>query len=221
MISRYTIIFCGFVLFFTYFARGQVSLWQDRNIYGNNLQAGQLIEVKVDENFVININSKWDTSKKIDLQLLPDTKNFNFLFPSQQNKNSNRNTNVQFQIRDSYHFSIQAVVGQPGAGTSLYSLQARKDIVVDRKPASILLSGLIHPKYVKNDQVSSKHIANLRLNVIAEPPPERDTSIALKPPEPEEIEDPENPPPSKAELSEQEKQDILLRHLQEIIEALR
>ena len=198
---------------------GQSSLWQGKSPYGDNLEAGQMIEVKIDEVFDININSKWDNSAKIELQLLPDTKNLPFLKSSEQSKTRSRQSQARYQIRDKLNFTMQAVIGAPQQN-NLYPIQAQKSLIIDLKPTSITLTGLINPRYVRNNTISSKHVANLNLNINTEPPADRDTSLRLKPPKPEEITDPQNPPSPKAELSEAERQQILLRHLQEIIGVL-
>ena len=195
---------------------GQSSLWQDRNPYRDNIEPGQMLEVKVDEVFHINIDSQWDTNTRIQLQLLPDTKNLPFLSSSEQSKTKDSQSKARYRIRDRLAFSMQAIVGA-SQQNNIYPIQARKTLVIDGKPTRITLTGFIDPKYVKNDMVSSRHVADLNLSVRTEPPPVLDNSIQLKPPRPEEITDPENPPPDKAELSEAEKQAILLNHLREII----
>ena len=205
------LMLCSSVLF------SQTSLWQDAGANGSELQAGSLVEVRVHEVFRINIDSEWRLNSKAELNLTPDTKNLPFLSASNQNKSGSKDAQARYRIRDSFYFNMQAVIGEPQAGSGLYPIQARRVIVIDLKPTQVVLSGLIHPKHVKGDAIESKHIAELRLNVTTRPPSDRDTSIALKPPLPEEITDPERPPPATAELSEQEKQRILLRHLQEVI----
>ena len=195
---------------------GQSSLWQDKSPYVNDLKAGQMIEVKIDEVFHINIDSKWDTSTKIKFQLSPDTKNLPFMYSSEQSKVKDRQSKARYRIRDRLNFSLQAIVGAPQQN-NIYPIQAQKSLIIDLKPTRIRLTGLINPKHVRNDRISSKHIANLNLHILTDPPPERDSTIQLKPPKPEDIRDPQNPPPAKAELSEAEKQKILLKHLQEII----
>ena len=205
-----------FLLLTPTFPFGQSSLWQDRSLYGDGLEAGQMIEVKINEVFHINIDSRWDTSSKIEFQLSPDIKNLPFISPSEQSKMRDRQSKARYRVRDELHFSIQAIVGAPRQN-NVYPIQARKSLIVDLKPIQVILTGLINPKYVRNDTINSKHIANLNLSISAEPPADRDNTIRLKPPRPEDIKDPRNPPPSKAELSEVEKQRILLKHLQEII----
>ena len=195
----------------------QVSLWTNTGSYGNSLRPGSVINVKVNEAFRININSKWNVSSKAELNLLPDTKTLPFLSTSEQSKNRNKNVSATHRIKDILSFNLQAVIGQPQQGSGLYPIQATRSILIDLKPTQITLSGLVDPKYVQNDVVASSHIVNLQLTVRTQPPFERDGSIQLKPPRPEEITDPNNVPPNQAKLSEQEKQNILLKHLQEII----
>ena len=198
----------------------QVSLWQNQNPYGDNLKAGELLEVKVQEIFNVKVDSKWTSDSQAELSLTPDTKNLPFLSSSEQSKANKKNASAKYRIKDELNFSIPAVIGQPQPGSNLYPIQARKSVIIDLKPTQIVLTGLIHPKYVKNSMIHSKYIAELQLNITSAPPIARENTIGLKPPKPEDIKDPNNPPASKAELSEEEKQKILLQHLQRIIGVL-
>ncbi len=195
----------------------QVSLWKNAGFHGNSLRPGSVVEIKVNEIFHINIDSKWNVSNKAELNLLPDTNTLPFLFSSEQSKKRNKDTRAKYSIKDMLSFSLQALIGQPQQGSGLYPIQARRSILIDLKPTQITLSGLVDPKYVQNGIVTSSHILNLQLNIRTQPPFDRDNSIQLKPPRPEEITEPNNVPPNQAKLSEQEKQDILLKYLQEII----
>ena len=161
------------------------SLWKDKNYIINGVRPGQLVEVDINESFLVEINSQSESSQKASLSLVPDTKNLPFLTPSEQNKNYSANSKTKYKIRDKYHFYIQAQIGEPeNSSLMLYPIRARKVVLIDLKPTQIILAGVIDPKNIKNGKIESRYIADLQLNILTETPIPKDETIALKAPSP-------------------------------------
>ena len=213
------VIFNIIFFLFSFVSIFSQSLWQERNYVINGVYSGGLLEVDINEAFLVEINSEWNTAQKANLNLVPDTKNLSFLTASQESKSYDKTAKAKYKIKDKYRFYIQAQVGEPVKG--LYPITAKKSIIIDLKPTQLILSGIIDPKHVKSGQIQSRYISDFKLNIITEPSIPVDDSISLKQPKPEDIKDPNNPPAAKAELSEQEKQVILLKHLQGVLGLLK
>ncbi len=197
----------------------QTSLWQDHNPYISAVRSGDILEILVDENLVTDVDSKWERSDKLELKLYPDTKNLPFLNSSEQSRADNRNNKVRYKLKDGLSFRIAGIVGEARNDGRVYTLQATRNVRVDGKPAQVQLSALFDPRQVKNRTVRSSQLAELAIVIVSEPPVVRNTTINLKPPRnPADTTPPQ--PVSTAELSEQEKQQILLRHLQQILGGL-
>ncbi|MCS6985687.1 MAG: flagellar basal body L-ring protein FlgH [Leptospiraceae bacterium] len=194
------------------FLWAQSSLWQDHNPYISSVAVGDILEIVVDETFVADIDANWERKQVLEAKIYPDTKNFPFLPQSEQSKTRSNNNKVRYKLKDNLKFRLAGIVGEKRG--KLFTLEASRNLRVDGKPVSLNLKALFDPRHVKNGQIRTSQLAELSITVQTEPPVPRDTRINLKPPRAEG----ETPPPvNSAELSEQEKQQYLLRHLQEIL----
>lgn len=201
-----------FVFFIPLCLYAQTSLWQDHNPYVASVKTGDILEIIIDENFVADVDANWERKGTIEAKIYPDVKNFPFLTQSEQSKTRTNNNKVRYKLKDSLRFRIAGLVGEKQG--KLFALQASRNLRIDGKPVSLNLTALFDPKHVKNGQIRSSQLAELAITVQSEPPIPRDNRINLKPPI-----DPNQPAPpiNTAELTEQEKQQYLLRHLQEIL----
>lgn len=190
----------------------QNSFWKDHNPYRPGYSVGQLVEIEVTEKFAVDAEGTWENGQRLEFKLYPDTKNLPFLNNSEQSKNRKKNSKTKYKLRDNYRFMLTGIL-QAGTAPNM-GIRAEKTINVDGKPARMLLTGIIDPGKVKHGRIKSSQIANMSLSITSEAPVSRPQNINLKPPA-----DPNRPQPAinKAELSEQEKQQLLLQHLREIL----
>ncbi len=187
----------------------QTSLWKNnKSPYRSNVQEGDLVEIQVNETFTAQIDSTLNNKKKLEIQLTPDPNNLPFLPSAEQSKNNHRQTTKQYTLKDKYEFTLQGTIGARRQDFSLYPISAQKTILINQKPTTITITGLIHPKDVKAHAISSRYIANLTISITTQ-----EVKLA------NEIVSPSSNTQPYI-LDENKKKAILANYLQEIIELI-
>jgi len=203
---------------------GQTSLWNNSNPAGSNLNNNEILTVLVDENFIIKIDDKWNRNIEMDLMLTPDREYGNFLKPVEESRSNARKVSEKQSVSERIKFSLPARIEDQG--NNLYKITATKSFSVDNKESLVQITGFIHARYVKNRSVRSSDIADLIMSISSIAKTEKNNQVQMQAPEAPVPENQAasgsqvNPVPETPSLTEQEKKDITLKYIQEVMGAL-
>ena len=186
----------------------QSSLWKDHNPYAEPLKEGDLVEVRIKDNFTVDIDSKWQNDNKIEFKLNPD-KSLEFLKAADQNKTHSNNSNVIFDIDETLDLKVMAEVKKTEDNGRTFLIEGRKVITIDQKTSAMVLSGKISPGSVKGGMIDSTMIADLNLSIQARNPFPRDNNYRQPARN-------DNQPPEQV-ITNEEKRKLIEKHFQEIL----
>lgn len=210
-IKRITFIVSICIILFGVNAIAQTSLWKDAAPYSENKGPGDIVTLRVQERFILETNDRNDGSTKQEIRLEPDTRNLPFLNPSTQSKSIERVGKSRYRMRETLKFSLAVQLLEPGQNQKTLPIRGSFTFDIDSKPGRILVTGEVDPRHIRNGILLSENVYNLSMRVQVETPFPSDNRLQLKPPNAAVAE------PNTAQLSPQEEQDILLRHLRRII----
>lgn len=192
----------------------QTSLWSDRNIYAGNYQPGDLVVVHVKENFSLKAKGKWGSTMEFELSVVPDKNNTPFLAPSEQSRVNSTKTKEDQNVSEKLEFQIAALLTDVEGQAGVLGIDARKQITLDGKVSSIVMTGFVDPGKIKKDAVYSGEIYNLTLSVTTAPPVFRDQTIEQEPAT-------EDTQGDQFRWRDADKERLILNHIREIVGGLR
>jgi len=224
MKKSYIISSIFFTIFMSESFYAQTSLWNNSNPASSNLNNNEILTVLVDENFTIKIDDKWNRNIEMDLMLTPDREYGNFLKPVEESRSNARKVSEKQSVSERIKFSLPARIEEQG--NNLYRITATKSFSVDNKESLVQITGFIHARYVKNRSVRSSDIADLTMSITSIAKAEKNNQIQMQAPEAPVTENQVAPgsqvnqAPATPVLTEQEKKDITLKYIQEVMGAL-
>ncbi|MCL2154954.1 MAG: flagellar basal body L-ring protein FlgH [Leptospirales bacterium] len=197
------------ILFFAVFAYS-ATVWQDRDIYSTdkNLQVGDIIVVNVRDLSKLKFEIALKNNSSSDILSNPDMTITGFLPKIASNKNIKNNESTNYNGNSKLEFSIAARITarQPNGlstitGTRVYSFNGVSNAIV--------VTGVIDPKQLSAGTINSEQVADFMIQIT-----ERKEGLTItKPPlaEGETV---------NAELTDAEKQQILIDYLEKMIREL-
>lgn len=193
------------------------SLWKDKDPYSypKNISPGSVIKVVLKQGLKVEYESEYKATFDNDIKTVPDKK----LVPDLPAYNSN-STYMRSKVGKSKSagkvLGVMAVLVtsvDPGSGN--LELEGNKNFNLEEERMSLRLTGTISPEDLdKNRFISSDLIANLRVEFLGTLNPKNLNSpnIQMK-----QIQNPDGTVTEKAEISEKEKQEIILKNIKRLL----
>jgi len=193
------------------------SLWKDKDPYSypKNISPGSVIKVILKQGFKVEYESEYKATFDNDIKTVPDKK----LIPDLPAYNSN-STYMRSKVGKSKTagkvIGVMAVlVTGIDPGTGNLELEGQKVLNLQEERMSLRLRGTISPEDLdKNLYISSDLVANLQVEFSGTLSPKNINSpkIELK-----QKTNPDGTVSERAELSESEKQEILLKNIKRVL----
>ena len=202
---KYTLI----ILFLAALAHS-ATIWQDRDIYSTdrNLQVGDIIVVNVRDLSKMKFEIALKNNSASDILSNPDVTITGFLPKISSNKNIKNNESTNYIGNSKLEFSMAARITarQPNGlstitGSRVYSFNGVAN--------TIQITGVIDPKQLSAGTINSEQVADFRIQIT-----ERKEGLTITKPPLAEGET------ANAELTEAEKQRILIDYLEKMIREL-
>jgi flagellar L-ring protein FlgH len=209
-----TVFFLLFTFRFSVFSQ---SLWEDKDPYstGQNLKVGSIIKVELTEDFHTTYFYESNKDDTHTIKSAPDKK----LIPEMMSFHSDRSiaqkSNGLLKAKNKVvgYMSVQVTDKEEESGNFL--INGTRIAILDEQLYEVKLSGLVSPMDLQGDKtLSSSSIANLKLEVKSRPNQKtlNDPNLQLKP-----YKERNNRDINKAEISDEEKQKILLKNLKRML----
>ena len=192
------------------------NLWQDHNPYGahQNLRQGTILKLEVDEPVEIRYEYENMTDEDVTIKIVPDQKLTEL--PSTDNSKSitSKKTNdleSNGRLRFRMAVTVQADIDDDVATFTGTKLLAQED---GRTRQLLRVSGRVHVGDIKSGRrVHSNDVADFQVLVNGSPIPQnKDLPLKQVPGE-----EPGDPPQPSAELSDREREQLLLEYLNRIL----
>lgn len=188
------------------------SLWEDHNPYnpGVRLVAGTILKLKIDEPIKIEYEYEDLRDENITVKLVPDQNLTEFLKPVDANQNVTSKNKGKLKSNNRVVFSIGVrVLEVSEQGTIQFSGSKQITAESGKHTQQISVRGQIHRDDIKvGRMILSGNVADLVINVRGAPI-KQNKNITMK------VEG--NPAQPKANLSETEKQRLLLDYLNRVL----
>jgi flagellar basal body L-ring protein FlgH len=197
------------VVFFAAFASG-ATIWQDRDIYSTdrNLQVGDIILVNVRDLSKFKFEITLKNNSSTDIISNPDVTITGFLPKISANKNIKNNESTNYNGNSKLEFSVAArITGRQQNGMS--TINGSRTYSFNGVTNSIQITGVIDPKQLSAGTINSEQVADFRIQIT-----ERKDGLTITKPQLAEGES------VNADLTEAEKQRILIDYLEKMIREL-
>lgn len=185
------------------------SIWKDKNIYSSveNARIGDIIVINIRD--ISNIRFNMETSNRSNSSVTnePDMTITGFLPKISANKKIINADSTQMSGKNSMSFSISARIQNKNG--NLLALAGTRTYSFSGATSTMLVSGLVDPNTIKGRSVDSNDMADFRLEI-------RGTKEGLNLRR-DKLKEGET---AKANLTEQEKQDLILDYLQKMVKEL-
>ncbi|EKR66304.1 MULTISPECIES: flagellar basal body L-ring protein FlgH [Leptospira] len=192
------------------------SLWADKNPYSmrQNIKVGSPLYVKIKNGLQAEFELESNADETLTLKVMPDKK----IIPDMPSYNSDRTitrkNKGKIKSVGKIKGNLTVLVTAVDPNTGLLSVRGQKMNVINGEENSLFLSGTVSPEFVEKDSsIDADKIANLQVNFSGKikrqeviPP------IALKT-----VTNPDGSVTTKAELSEEEKQRLILNQLNRLL----
>jgi flagellar basal body L-ring protein FlgH len=185
------------------------SIWKDKNIYSSveNAKIGDIVIVNIRDLSNIRFNLETNSRSNSSVTSEPDMTITGFLPKISASKKITNSDSTQMSGKNSMSFSISARIQNKNgnlltvAGTRTYSFSGVTN--------TILVNGLVDPYTIKGRSVDSNDMADFRLEI-------RGTKEGLNLKR-DKLKEGDT---AKANLTEQEKQDVIIDYLQKMVKEL-
>ncbi len=185
------------------------SIWKDKNIYSSveNAKIGDIVIVNIRDISNIRFNLETNSRSNSSVTSEPDMTITGFLPKISASKKIINSDSTQMSGKNSMSFSISARIQNKNgnlltvAGTRTYSFSGVTN--------TILVNGLVDPYTIKGRSVDSNDMADFRLEI-------RGTKEGLNLKR-DKLKEGDT---AKSDLTEQEKQDVIIDYLQKMVKEL-
>ncbi len=214
----FTLFFIVVSVFLLPFALTSQSLWQDHNPYSSaaaRIGPGVILKLRVSEPVRIVYDYENSTDENIEVKLVPDRNITDFLTAAESNRSIVKRFSNRVNSRGRINFSMAVRVEALLEGDAI-AFSGTKLLIQENQISrqQIEVAGQIHREDIKPGRmIDSAHVADLQIVFTGAPIP-RSRNLPLKE---EAGETPDAPPRPSAELSEREKQEILLEYLNRLL----
>jgi len=217
------------ILFFAFFSFGiysqSNSLWVDSNPYSTGqqgLQVGAIVRVVLRDGIKAEYNYEAGKDETITIKSAPDKKSIPEIMGYNMDRNITGKKNGKEKSQSKIIGSMAALVtGLDTSGNLI--IKGQREATYDTGKSSLKISGIVSPGDIKDgNAVESDRVAELKLEYIASPIEKnlKDPDIQLKPaldPKGKPMIGPDGQPVFKAELSETERQKIILKNIKRLL----
>ena len=217
------------ILFFAFFSFGiysqSNSLWVDSNPYSTGqqgLQVGAIVRVVLRDGIKAEYNYEAGKDETITIKSAPDKKSIPEIMGYNMDRNITGKKNGKEKSQSKIIGSMAALVtGLDTSGNLI--IKGQREATYDTGKSSLKISGIVSPGDIKDgNAVESDRVAELKLEYIASPIEKnlKDPDIQLKPaldPKGKPMIGPDGQPVLKAELSETERQKIILKNIKRLL----
>ncbi|MEQ9363836.1 MAG: flagellar basal body L-ring protein FlgH [Leptospirales bacterium] len=192
------------------------NLWQDHNPYGahQNLRQGTILKLEVDEPVQIRYEYENLSDEDVTIKIVPD-QGITELPPADSTKSITTKKNSDLESNSRLKFRM-AVTVQADVENDVVTFSGTKLIAQEdgRTRQLIRISGRVHTGDIKaGRRVHSNDIADFQVLVNGGPIPQtRDLPLKTVPGD-----EPGDPPQPSAELSDREREQLLLEYLNRIL----
>jgi len=198
------------MLFFLAAGAGAKTLWVDRNIYssGANLRAGDVLIVEIRDMSRMNFNMSVSDDRSATVSSSPDVNITGFLPKVSSDRKLSGTDRVRFSGQGRISLSIAATIRNRAAG-GLFRIAGSRTYAVNGISNRITVTGLVNPSFVKGRRIAAENVADLRMDIST-----TKEGIAIRRPKPGKDEK------ASVELTEEEKQRIIIDYLQKMLREL-
>ncbi|WP_061216262.1 flagellar basal body L-ring protein FlgH [Leptospira santarosai] len=192
------------------------SLWTDKNPYSmrQNIKVGSPLYVKIKNGIQAEFELESNADETLTLKVMPDKK----IVPDMPSYNSDRTitrkNKGKIKSLGKIKGNLTVLVTAVDPNTGLLTIRGQKMNVINGEENSLLLSGTVSPEFVEKDSsVDADKIADLQVSFNGRiKPREVIPPISLKT-----VANPDGSVTTKAELSEEEKQRLILNQLNRLL----
>lgn len=205
-------------LLFSFLQQGgaEDSLWSDNNPYSGekNIKAGSIISIIFKDNVKTEFKVEVQTTDNNTTKTTPDKKLVPELIPYSSDKSFVKNNKGTYKTIGNLSGKFAVVVNRVDEETGTYYISGRKETLYDGESQTLQVTGIISSVAVKNMTVNSADIANLRVEFKGKISPKilKEPNINLK-----QKPNPDGTTTVKAELSEEEKQQMILNYIKRLL----
>jgi flagellar basal body L-ring protein FlgH len=198
------------LMFFFSTAADAVTIWQDKDVYSTNknLQIGDIIIINVKDFSKLKFDIALNNNTSTDITSNPDMTITGFLPKISSNKNIKNNESTNFNGNSKIDFAIAARVTEKQAnGFSV--VNGLRVYTFNGVTNTILITGIVDPKLLNAGEIDSEQIADFRIQITG-----RKEGLTIRKAPLAEGEK------AGTELTEPEKQQIVIDYLEKIIREL-
>ncbi|TGM57805.1 flagellar basal body L-ring protein FlgH [Leptospira adleri] len=192
------------------------SLWTDKNPYSvrQNIKVGSPLFIKIRNGLQAEFELESNADETLTLKAMPDKKIIPDMPSYNNDRTITRKNKGKIKSIGKIKGNLTALVTAVDPNTGLLTIQGQKLSVINGEENSLILAGTVAPEFVEKDSsLDSDKIANLQVTYNGRINPKQATPpIALKT-----ITNPDGSVTVKAELSEEEKQRLILNQLNRLL----
>ncbi|EMM99606.1 flagellar L-ring protein FlgH [Leptospira noguchii str. 1993005606] len=208
---------CFFLLGSNFYLTAQdSSLWTDKNPYSvrQSMKVGSTLYVKIRNGLQAEFELESNADETLTLKAMPDKKIIPDMPSYNNDRTITRKNKGKIKSIGKIKGNLTVLVTAIDSNTGLLTIQGQKVNVINGEENSLLLSGTVSPEFVEKDlSIDSDKIANLQLNFNGKIRPQQvSPPISIKT-----ITNPDGSVTTKAELSEEEKQKLILNQLNRLL----
>ncbi|MCH1912012.1 flagellar basal body L-ring protein FlgH [Leptospira noguchii] len=208
---------CFFLLGSNFYLTAQdSSLWMDKNPYSvrQSMKVGSTLYVKIRNGLQAEFELESNADETLTLKAMPDKKIIPDMPSYNNDRTITRKNKGKIKSIGKIKGNLTVLVTAIDSNTGLLTIQGQKVNVINGEENSLLLSGTVSPEFVEKDlSIDSDKIANLQLNFNGKIKPQQvSPPISIKT-----ITNPDGSVTTKAELSEEEKQKLILNQLNRLL----
>ncbi|WP_100712967.1 flagellar basal body L-ring protein FlgH, partial [Leptospira perolatii] len=193
-----------------------VSQWENKNPYSRaqNLKVGTSIYVRIKDGFTAEFEIESTADESITLKAVPDKKIIPEMPSFNHDRTIVRKNKGKIKSLGKLKGNMTVIVSAIDPGTGLLTLQGARSSTYNGEPSTVQLTGLLAPEFVsKENSVDADRIANLQIQFTgAIRPKNPQPAIQLKT-----VTNPDGSVTVKADLSEEEKQRLILNQLNRLL----
>lgn len=185
------------------------SLWQDKNIYSaaESLKVGDILIVKVEDISQMKFTMSLTSKSSFNITANPDANITGFLPKVSSNKKSTNSDKTNFSGKGNLSISIAATITKK-IKDGKYQISGIREYSLNGINSRFTVSGDVKPSLVRGQYIMSYNIANFRLEIKGR---KEGLAIDLKR---EKLKEGAN---ASAQLTEEEKQKIILDYLKKMM----
>ncbi|MBR31013.1 MAG: hypothetical protein CMN77_06840 [Spirochaetaceae bacterium] len=193
-------------------------LWQDKNPYGISieLREGEILKLQIREPMVVDYLLEGDLTDEVQIKMVPDSKLFEFLPPADDTRTITEKKDARIRSRGRLVMDLAVTIQSIDQNTGTVTFSGTKLLAYQQGTArqAVQVTGRINAgDIMPGKTVHSSRVADLQVVIQGGPDAQRDNIQMKQNPG----ENPGDPPQPSAELSDAEKQRILLEYLNRIL----